>query len=151
MNTQMPFVAAEQFVRPLADQRNFHILPCPLGNEVHRNNGRCRDRLLQTFHDFRQRSFELGLVKLYRHMPGAQKSRRFRGIRQLVIFEALSVTYRVGWPGPPCSFINARSKPESSPPLRRIPTGTSLSRWRFTAPRYNSRSSSAASFSSFRT
>src|SRR2546428_253148 len=30
MNTQMPFVAAEQFIRSLTDQRDFHILPRPL-------------------------------------------------------------------------------------------------------------------------
>ena len=51
--------------------------------------------------------------------------------------------------GPPCSFISARSKPESRPPLRSIPTGTSLSRWRRTAARYNSSSSSCRFSSSF--
>src|SRR5205814_4935496 len=97
-NSQMPFVAAEQFVRPLADQSHLDILSRALRNEVHRDNRRGCNRLLETFHDLWKRSFEFGSVKLDRHMASAQKNGRLLCIRQLVVFEGLSVPYGVGRP-----------------------------------------------------
>src|SRR5437773_252235 len=94
-NTQMPFVAAEQFVRPLADQSHLDILSRALRDEIHRDNGRSRNWLLETFHDFWKRSFKFGPVELYRHVASAQKSGRLLCIGQLVVFEGLAVTYRV--------------------------------------------------------
>src|SRR6266566_318244 len=108
-NTQMPFVAAEQFVRPLADQGHFHILARTLGHEIHRNNRRSRDGLFQTFHDLWKRSLEFDLVESYRHVASAQKSGRLLCIRQLVIVEGLSITYRVGRPGA-ALFIHQRQE-----------------------------------------
>ena len=87
----MPLVAAEQFVRSLADQGYFDILPRALRDKIHRDDGRSRNRFFQTFHDLWKRSFKFGLVKLHRHMPSAQKGGCLRCIGQLVIFEALSV------------------------------------------------------------
>src|SRR5438477_517458 len=97
-NSQMPFVATEQFVRPLADQSHLDILSRALRDEIHRDNGRSRNWLLETFHDLWKRSFKFGSVKLDRHMASAQKSGRLPCIGQLVIGESFAVTYGVGRP-----------------------------------------------------
>src|SRR5258708_26585429 len=109
-NSQMPFVAAEQFVRSLTDQGNLHVLARALRDEVHRDNRRSRDWLFQTFHDLWKRSFEFGPVKLYRHMASAQKNGRLLCIRQLVVFEALSVAHRIGRPRA-AFFVHQRQEP----------------------------------------
>src|SRR5712692_5417569 len=108
-NSQMPFVTAEEFVRPLTDQRDFDILARASRDEIHRNNGRSCNGLLQTFHDLWKRSFEFGPVKLYRDMTSTQKSGRLLCIGQLVVFEGLSITYRVSWPGT-ALFIHQRQE-----------------------------------------
>src|ERR1700730_15334889 len=97
-NTQMPFVAAEQFIRSLADQSHLDILSRALRDKIHRDDGRSRNWLFQTFHDFWKRWFEFGPVKLYRHMASAQKSGCLPCIGQLVVFKGLSVPYGVGRP-----------------------------------------------------
>ena len=83
----MPFVSAEQLVRPLTDQGNFDILPRALRDEVHRDDGGRRNRFFQTFHDSRKRSFKLGLIELYSDMPSAKKSGGLLCIGQFVVFE----------------------------------------------------------------
>src|SRR5438093_13297873 len=108
-NSQMPFVAAEQFVRSLADQGNLHVLARALRDEIHRDDGGSRDWLFQTFHDLWKRSFEFGPVKLDRHMAGAQKGGRLLCIRQLVVFERFAVAYGVGWPGT-ALFVHQRQE-----------------------------------------
>ena len=99
MHTQMPFVSAKQFIWPLTYQGNLHILSRPLRDEIHRNDGRSRNGFLQTLHDPWQRSFKLGSVELYHHMPGAKKRGRLRCVGQLVVLKCLAVTYCVSGPG----------------------------------------------------
>ena len=57
-HAEVTVVAAEQFVRPLADQGDLHVLPRALADEVHRHDRRRGDRLLQDRHDPRQRALE---------------------------------------------------------------------------------------------
>src|SRR6267378_1636170 len=73
MNTQMPLVAAKQFVRSLANEGNFNILSRALRDEIHRDDGRCCNWFFKAFHDLWKRSFEFGLIKLHRYVPGAEK------------------------------------------------------------------------------
>ena len=95
----MPLVAAEQFVRSLTNQGYFDILSRALRDKVHRNDGRRRNWFLQTFYDFRQRSFELASIELYRHMSSAQKRSCLRCVGQLIVFEGFSITDGVRRPG----------------------------------------------------
>src|SRR6266446_1274057 len=108
-DTQMPFVAAEQFVRSLTDQRDFDILARTSRDEIHRNNRRSRDWLLQTFHDLWKRSFEFDPVKLYRDVASAQKSGRLLCIGQFVIGESFAIAYGVGRPGA-ALFVHQRQE-----------------------------------------
>ena len=39
-----------------------------------------------------------GLIEPYRNVPAAEKTRRFRGVNQLVVFEGLAVAHGVGRP-----------------------------------------------------
>ena len=54
VNTQMSLVAPKNFVRPLPDQGDFHVLAGALADKIHRNDGRRSDRLFQTGHNFRK-------------------------------------------------------------------------------------------------
>ena len=47
MDAEMALVAAEQLVRPLADQRHLDVLARALADEVHRHDRRRGDRLLE--------------------------------------------------------------------------------------------------------
>src|SRR6266403_605191 len=119
VNTQMPFVAAEQLVRSLADQSHLDILARALRDEIHRDDGGSRDWLFQTFHDLWKRSFEFGLVKLHRHMASSQKSGCLLGIRQLVIFESLAVTDSVCWPRAALFIHQRQEKARIKPPAEK--------------------------------
>ena len=105
----MPFVAAEQFVRPLSDQGHFNVLSRALRDEIHRDNGGSRNWFLETFHDLWKRSFKFGPIEPYWDVASAQKSGRLFCIGQLVVFERLSVTYRVCGPGT-ALFIHQRQE-----------------------------------------
>ncbi len=85
MHAEMPFVAAEQFVRALADQRDLHVLPRALADEIHRHDGRGGDRFFQKANNIRQRFFKLLLVQYHLMMPRAQQRRGFGGVHQFVI------------------------------------------------------------------
>src|SRR4029450_2084959 len=98
-NAYMPGVTAEQFVRPLTDQCNFHILSRALRDEIHGNYGRSCNWFFQACHDLWKRSFEFGPVEFYRLVVSTQKRGCFLRISQLVVCEACSITYRVGRPG----------------------------------------------------
>ena len=63
----------------------------------------------RAFHDFRKSAFKLGPVELYRYMPRAEKGGCLGGIGQFVVFEALSVAYRVGRPRP-ALFVHQRQE-----------------------------------------
>ena len=99
MNSQMPFVATEQFIRPLTNQGNLDILSRALRDEVHRNNRRSCDRFFETFHDLWKRAFEFGLIKLHRYVLGAKKGGSLGRISQLIISECLAIADRVCGPG----------------------------------------------------
>ncbi len=98
-NTQMPLVAAKQFVGPLTDQRHFNILAGALRNKVHRNDGGSRDRFFEAFDDFRKGPFEFALIKSHCYMLCAQERRSLCRVMYLVIGVTIAVTYRVRWPG----------------------------------------------------
>ena len=100
MNSQMPFIATEQLVRPLTNQSHFDILSRALRNEVHGNDGRSCDWLFQALYDFGQGALEFSLVELYCDVPRSQNRSCFRCICELVVLKRFSITYGVGWPGP---------------------------------------------------
>src|SRR6266853_4562449 len=120
-NAQVPFVAAEQFVRSLADQSHLDVLSRALRDEIHRDDGGSRDWLFQTFHDLWKRSFEFGPVKLYRHMASAQKNGCLLCIRQLVIFESLAVTHSVCGPRAALFIHQRQEKARIKPPAEENP------------------------------
>src|SRR6266704_1896109 len=105
----MPFVAAEQFVGPLTDQRHLNIVSRALRDEIHRDDGRRRNWLFQTFHDLWKRSFEFGPVKPDRDVASAQKRGCLLRVSQLIIFKRFAVAYGVGWPGA-ALFVHQRQE-----------------------------------------
>ena len=130
MDAEMPLVAAKKFVRALPDEGDLHILPRPLADEIHRNNGGRGDRFLKRFDDFGSDRSNSARSSWTGNVSRAEKRGGFRRVLEFVVCESFAVSDRVGRPVPPLSFISARSDPESRPPLRRIPTGTSLRRCR---------------------
>src|SRR5215472_1843620 len=90
----MPLVSAEQLVRSLAVQSDLHILSRAPAYEIHRNDRRSGDGLLETGHNLGKRSLECPLVDFDGGMFGAESGGRFRGIRQFIVFKAFAVPDR---------------------------------------------------------
>ena len=130
----MTTIAAKQFVRPLSDQGYFDVLAGPLADEIHRNNRGGGDRLFQRCNDLRERLLEDRSGNRDGCVLRSQYASGFRGIRSIHrrqrssrILRCRSANYL------PLRFIKASSSPESTPPLKSKPTGTSLMSCRRTA------------------
>src|SRR6266478_3401432 len=119
MNTQMPFIAAEQFVGSLTDQSHFDILSRALRDEVHRNDGRSRDWLFQALYDFWQGALKFPLVEPYRDVPRSQNRSCFRCICELIVLKRFSVTDGVRWPGPTLLVHQREKQTGIKPPAKK--------------------------------
>ncbi len=76
LHAEMAIVATEELVRSLADQRHLDVLSCPFAYEIHRDDGRSRDRLLEHRDDLRQRRLEGLPAERYRACCGTKRARR---------------------------------------------------------------------------
>src|SRR5262245_2342824 len=97
---KMPLIAPKQLIGSLPIQGHLDGLPGALAHEVHRNDGRGRDRFLKTGNNMRKRRLELFSIDLDRCMLRTEHCCRLGGIHQLIILKRLAVTNRKSGPFP---------------------------------------------------